>query len=101
MILTVAGESLLRELRFSVRVLSRSKTYCATVTLMLALGIGATAAVFSLLNVLVLRNLNVSEPARLVRYRLTGTIPASDEPPPLANADFPLSGPLFEACEYA
>jgi hypothetical protein len=64
---------------------------------MLALGIGAAAAVFSLLNVLVLRNLNVSEPARLVRYRLTGRIPASDDPPPLANADFPMSGPLFEA----
>jgi predicted permease len=97
MTLSAVGESVLQELRFAIRVLSKSKTYCATVILMLALGIGAITAVFSLLNVLVLRNLNVPEPARLVRYRLTGTIPASDDPPPLADADFPMSGPLFDA----
>jgi predicted permease len=50
-------ESLWRDLRVSVRSLSRAKTLWFTVTLTLALGIGANAAIFSIVRGVLLRPL--------------------------------------------
>jgi predicted permease len=54
------------DLRFSVRSFQRSRSFAATTTLSLALGIGATTAIYSLVDQVILRPLPVREPERLV-----------------------------------
>lgn len=54
------------DLRFSARSFRRSPSFTATVVLSLALGIGATAALYSLIDQVVLRALPVDHPERLV-----------------------------------
>jgi predicted permease len=56
----------LRNLRYAVRVLSRNPGFAITVILSMALGIGATTAVFTLLNAALLRTLPVKNPHELV-----------------------------------
>jgi predicted permease len=59
-------EDLLREIRHIARVLGRSPSHSAAVIGLLALGIGANSAMFSLVNALFIRELPVREPQRLV-----------------------------------
>src|ERR1700730_12838416 len=54
------------DLRFSSRSFLRSPTFTATAVLSLALGIGATTAIYSLVNQVLLRALPVHQPERLV-----------------------------------
>ena len=54
------------DLRFSVRSFLRSPSFAATAVVSLALGIGATTAIYSLLDQVVRRSLPVHEPERLV-----------------------------------
>src|SRR5215831_7569477 len=54
------------DLRFSARSFFRSPSFTATAVLSLALGIGATTAIYSLLDQVVLDALPVREPERLV-----------------------------------
>lgn len=54
------------DLRFSARSFLRSPSFTATAVLSLALGIGATTAIYSLVDQVVLRPLPVHEPERLV-----------------------------------
>ena len=54
------------DLRFSARAFLRSPSFAFTAVLSLALGIGATAAMYSLLDQVVLHALPVREPERLV-----------------------------------
>jgi predicted permease len=57
---------LVADLRFSARWFRRSPSFTATAILSLALGIGATTAIYSLVDQLVLHALPVHEPERLV-----------------------------------
>src|SRR5512134_568079 len=59
------------ELRFAARRLRRSPGFAAAAVFVLALGVGATTAVFSLVNGILLEPLPLPEPGRLVRLRHT------------------------------
>jgi hypothetical protein len=61
-----AIDRLRQDLRFSFRSLRATPTVTAVAVLSLALGIGANAAIFSIINSLLLRMLPVKDPARLV-----------------------------------
>jgi predicted permease len=63
-IVRFAGE-LRRDLRYAARHLSRSPVFAIMSVLMLALGIGANTAIFSLMNAILLRALPVSHPEQL------------------------------------
>src|SRR5450755_2444910 len=54
------------DLRYSARSFLRSPSFTATVVLSLALGIGATTAIYSLVDQVVLHALTVRQPERLV-----------------------------------
>src|SRR5205809_3777561 len=54
------------DLRFSGRSLLRSRSFTATAVLSLGLGIGATTAIYSLVDQVVLHSLPVDHPERLV-----------------------------------
>ncbi len=58
--------TILRDLRYAARQLGKSPGFSLTVILALALGIGATTAIFSLVEAILLRPLPFADPERLV-----------------------------------
>ncbi len=64
---------LMQDLRYTLRMLKRDKGFAVVAILILALGIGANVAVFSVVNTILLRPLPFHNPQRLVRLvDLTG-----------------------------
>ncbi|MBI4342221.1 MAG: hypothetical protein HY599_02505, partial [Candidatus Omnitrophica bacterium] len=57
----------LADLRYAFRVISRTPSLAVAVISVLALGIGANTAIFSIVNAVLLRPLPFEEPERLVR----------------------------------
>ncbi|MDR3717561.1 MAG: permease prefix domain 1-containing protein, partial [Bryobacteraceae bacterium] len=67
--LFLAVENALRDLRYGVRVLSRSPVFSLVAILSLALGIGANVALFQIIDAVMLRSLPVPNPQELVRLQ--------------------------------
>jgi putative ABC transport system permease protein len=64
-------ETLWQDLRYTPRSLRKKPSYTLTVVLILALGIGAVAAVFSFINAVLLRSLPYEQSARLAQLQST------------------------------
>jgi putative ABC transport system permease protein len=81
-------ESLVQDLRYSLRMLRKKPAFTAAAVLTVALGVGANTAMFSIVSAVLLRPLPFPEPDRLVRI-------AFNEPG-LGLRDVPFSVPELE-----
>src|SRR5262245_16654553 len=70
-------DEMIQDLRFGVRMLLKHKGFTIVATLMLALGIGANTAIFSLLDAVLLKMLPVKQPEQLVALKKAGPRGAS------------------------
>ncbi|HUJ28186.1 MAG TPA: ABC transporter permease [Myxococcales bacterium] len=91
-------DALLRDLRYAVRGLLRTPGFTAAAVLALALGIGATTAIFTVVHAVLLRSMGWGDESRLVEantvYEALGIKEGSLSPPEV----FDLKGaPCFEA----
>jgi predicted permease len=64
-------EDFLQDLRFGARLLARGRGFTVVAALSLALGIGASSSIFSLINAIVLRPLPVADPHELYIAQVT------------------------------
>ncbi|MFN2546910.1 MAG: ABC transporter permease, partial [Myxococcales bacterium] len=78
-------ESFVRELRYAFRTLSRTPAFSAAAVLALALGIGGSSAIFSVLENVLLKPLPVPEPGRLMRLY---EVLENARPGPWSHADY-------------
>ena len=69
---------LLRDLKFALRTLRKSPVFTLVAVISLAFGVGANTAIFSLINQVLLQNLPIRDPERLVLLSRTGIIYGSN-----------------------
>ena len=73
-------EDALRDLRYAMRTLSRSRLFAVTAIVSIALGVGLNALVLSVVNGLLFKPLPVSDPDSVVFVQREGGIPAHSFP---------------------
>src|SRR5919112_4120340 len=71
--------SVWQDIRFGVRVLLKNPGFASAAVLVVALGIGATTAIFSVVNAVLLRPLPFAGPERLVTLRRNESLPDLDD----------------------
>jgi putative ABC transport system permease protein len=69
-------ETIWQDLRYGIRMLAKAPAFTGVAVLSLALGIGATTTVFSLMDAVMLRSLPVQHPEQIVR--VATTIPGNE-----------------------
>jgi putative ABC transport system permease protein len=70
-------ETLMQDVRHGVRAMSRTPVFTVTAVVVLALGIGANTAIFSVVDAVLLRPLAYRDPGRLVTILMDGEDPVS------------------------
>src|SRR5579872_7503639 len=88
--------SAMRNLKLAFRTLFRTPFVTAVAVLSLALGIGANAAIFSLMDQILLKPLPVPEPDRLVNLTAPGPNPGSQSCNQAGNCDEVFSYPMYK-----
>ncbi len=89
----------MRNVRLAFRTLFRTPFVTAVAVLSLALGIGANAAIFSLMDQVLLKPLPVPEPERLVNLTAPGPNPGSQSCNQAGNCDEVFSYPMYKDLE--
>ena len=64
----------MRDIRYAIRALLRTPAVTFTALLIMALGIGATTAIFSVANAVLFRPLPFADPERLVQFGTVGIL---------------------------
>ena len=90
-------EEFVRDLRYAARAMARTPGFTAVAIIALALGIGANAALFSVVNAVLLRPLAYRDPGRLVTLLHNGRGPVA----PANYADWREQSRSFEALAAA
>lgn len=90
----------MHNLRYALRQLGIRPGFSATVVLMLALGIGATTAIFSVFHQVLLQPLPVYEPGRLVNLGAPGPKPGSRSCGFAGGCDLVFSYPMLRDLQY-
>src|SRR6266550_3926094 len=67
-LITTIGADMFQDLRYGLRILLKKPAFTLIAVLSLALGIGANTAIFTLLDVVMLKSLPVREPEKLVLF---------------------------------
>jgi MacB-like periplasmic core domain len=86
-------ENLLQDLRFALRMLARSPSFSSVAILTIALGIGATTAIFSLVDATLLHPLSYPHPEQLVSIE--------DDLPGVGSHDVGISVPEWKDLEQS
>jgi predicted permease len=85
--------------RLAARTLFKTPFVTVVAIVSLALGIGATTAIFSIFNQLILASLPVKNPAQLVNLSAPGPKPGSQQCNQAGNCDIVFSYPMFRDLE--
>jgi predicted permease len=91
------AENLLRDARYGMAALGRDPVFAAVTIGLLALGIGANTAMFSIVDAVLLKPLPFPEPERMVRVWETPTPATRNRTTTLTFLDWKRQGDLFEA----
>jgi predicted permease len=89
------------KIRHALRTLFKTPSTTAIATLSLALGIGATAAIYSMFDQMILRALPVKDPTRLVNLVAPGPKPGGSSCNQAGECDSVFSYPMFRDLERA